>query len=88
MHLLAGYSLRVAYNFSERLHGIEFFVSTREKVSAAVKLLECSQFCNKQSIDEPYNLCGLLILQGKEQVRSWPTESRIYQVLGRWGIAS
>ncbi|KIK39265.1 hypothetical protein CY34DRAFT_346301 [Suillus luteus UH-Slu-Lm8-n1] len=49
MHLLAGYSLRVAYNFPERLHGIdsEFFVSTRENVSAAVKLLECPQFCNK-----------------------------------------
>lgn len=47
MHLLAGYSLRVAYNFPERLHGIdsEFFVS--ENVSAAVKLFECPQFCNK-----------------------------------------
>jgi hypothetical protein len=29
MHLLAGYSSRVAYNFPERLHGIdsEFFVN-------------------------------------------------------------
>lgn len=47
MHLLAGYSLRVAYNFPERLHGIdsEFFVS--KNVSVAVKLFECPQFCNK-----------------------------------------